>query len=1269
MRIKAGILILLSTIILLTNSVVSQNISLGLPLGHNAVINNADWSPDGNYIVTASRDNTIKIWDASAGLLLRSIEGHTAWVEKAIWSPNGNKILSVSRDNTAKIWNPSDGKLIFSLEAHGDFVTNAAWSPDGTKIVTASADGNAIIWNAESGKRIHVLSGHQGNVSSAEWSHDGKFIITASFDKTAKIWDAESGRLLSNLDTHNDALWYAQWSPDNSKVLTASWDACIRIWEAPSGKLVHNLCEHTGVVNSAKWSPCGKKIISSSHDNTAIIWNAEEGKLIYRLQAHKERVISPYWSPDGKQVLTASWDNTAIIWSAETGRQIYKLQGHNWSLTNAAWSKDGTKIVSSSWDETAIVWNANTGNLENRLMGWSYVVNSAELSPDGKKILIKLRDNSILVNNVHNGRTLLNIEGHERNITNAFWTDGGAKIITTSYDNTAKIWDSQTGRLLYTLNGHRHSVMGASVSPDGNKVATASRDSSAIIWDLNTGKKIKELNEHKGGVNFAAWSPDGKHIFTASEQDSSVVIWAAETNLPKYKIPSTNYVEFAAMWSPDASSILIAKPDFSVEVYNIENETRIHQLRGHTDRVWAAEWTKDGKTIITASRNGELIFWDAVSGRIQKNTKAHLGSICNISLSPDDTKLTTASWDRTAKVWNTNTGNLENQLSAHFDWVYSANWCPKSLEIITASKDGSIAIWDTQTKKLKLRQFIFEGNETLVMSENNLFDASEGAMERMYWVQGLNYIDFNQIKEKYWEPNLWSKIYGGETTRTVESIEKGLPLYPKVENLTVTEKDISFSLVDQGGGIGKYIVLINGKEAFTGNEPVKGEKISGKKQELRFNYENHPYLIPGEENSINVRAFNADNFVSSRGVVAFSSRGGEYIPDPNIFIVCCGVSDYTGDKIDLNYAAKDAHDVCYSLTKGANRLFGEENTHVYLLSTELEKKYYPTKQNILNTFNEIAEKSISSDIIVVYLAGHGINWGGHNGDFYFLTQDAYSAFPDDYNDPNMRATTALSTEELVGFFRKSAATKQVLMIDACASGQLVEDLISSRDISSGTIRALDRMRDRTGMYILTGSAADAVSYEASKFGQGLLTYSIIEGIRGAALREGQLIDVDMLFQYSRDRVPNLARGIGGIQVPQVFSPYGSASFDLGYLTEQDKAEIPLAKEKPVFVMSVLAEASSFDDILGLEKMLDEKLRSVSARGASASFIFFDTRSFPEAYRIRGQYDIEGDKVNVRLNIFYGSETERRHFIELSGNKNNLESLTNEIVKRVEKSIK
>ncbi|MCB0552402.1 MAG: hypothetical protein KDD02_02535, partial [Phaeodactylibacter sp.] len=68
-------------------------------------------------------------------------------------------------------------------------------------------------------------------------------------------------------------------------------------------------------------------------------------------------------------------------------------------------------------------------------------------------------------------------------------------------------------------------------------------------------------------------------------------------------------------------------------------------------------------------------------------------------------------------------------------------------------------------------------------------------------------------------------------------------------------------------------------------------------------------------------------------------------------------------------------------------------------------------------------------------------------------------------------------------------------------------------------RALDRMKDRTGMFVLAGSAADKVSYEASQYGQGLLTYSILQGMSGFKLREDKYVDVALLFEYARDEVP------------------------------------------------------------------------------------------------------------------------------------------------------
>ena len=77
------------------------------------------------------------------------------------------------------------------------------------------------------------------------------------------------------------------------------------------------------------------------------------------------------------------------------------------------------------------------------------------------------------------------------------------------------------------------------------------------------------------------------------------------------------------------------------------------------------------------------------------------------------------------------------------------------------------------------------------------------------------------------------------------------------------------------------------------------------------------------------------------------------------------------------------------------------------------------------------------------------------------------------------------------------------------------------------------------MFVSMGSTADAVSYEASQYEQGLLTYSLLEGMKGTALRKDQYVDVNGLFQRAVEEVPELAKGIDGIKKPRIASRGGN----------------------------------------------------------------------------------------------------------------------------------
>ena len=108
--------------------------------GHTDVINDVAYSPDGRYILTASRDKTVKVWHVATGKMLLTIHGHTDAVSSAEYSPDGRSILTVGYDNTVKVWDAVIGEERLTL-THTDSVTHAEFSPGGKNIVTVSAAG------------------------------------------------------------------------------------------------------------------------------------------------------------------------------------------------------------------------------------------------------------------------------------------------------------------------------------------------------------------------------------------------------------------------------------------------------------------------------------------------------------------------------------------------------------------------------------------------------------------------------------------------------------------------------------------------------------------------------------------------------------------------------------------------------------------------------------------------------------------------------------------------------------------------------------------------------------------------------------------------------------------------------------------------------------------------------------------------------------------------------------------------------------------------
>ena len=286
-----------------------------------------------------------------------------------------------------------------------------------------------------------------------------------------------------------------------------------------------------------------------------------------------------------------------------------------------------------------------------------------------------------------------------------------------------------------------------------------------------------------------------------------------------------------------------------------------------------------------------------------------------------------------------------------------------------------------------------------------------------------------------------------------------------------------------------------------------------------------------------VLAFNSEGYLSSRGADAGVGGEGRRKGESNRAVCDCGRGFGVWRPVAVATVCGEG---CTGHGPGdqdrASRLFGASKVHIQLLTTDNGPLTTPpTKENFRKAFDEVRQKAKPEDVVVVYLAGHGVSLS--RATILVLLRHAGGAEPrsggpgrpgatqsdNDYQRRAGRVDQADSSPKAgpdSGYLRGRSRSRQA-----------DRETRYQRRSDSRT----DRLKDRTGFHVLLGCASDRVSYEASRYEQGLLTYSLLSGMRGAAPREGEFVDVSKLFQYSADEVPQLAKDIGGIQAPMIFA--------------------------------------------------------------------------------------------------------------------------------------
>ena len=167
---------------------------LAYPMVSEDVLFDVAFSPDGSRLATCGADGTIAIveLDDLEREPLR-IDDHSDWVHQIDWSPDGKWLVSASRDKTAKVFDAETGRLRVTFSGHDADVASARFLTDGERVVSGGGDRRLRVWKIDDGKQQREIKEIGGEVRALRLI-EGDRIVSVTSDDRVRVDDAGNGK-------------------------------------------------------------------------------------------------------------------------------------------------------------------------------------------------------------------------------------------------------------------------------------------------------------------------------------------------------------------------------------------------------------------------------------------------------------------------------------------------------------------------------------------------------------------------------------------------------------------------------------------------------------------------------------------------------------------------------------------------------------------------------------------------------------------------------------------------------------------------------------------------------------------------------------------------------------------------------------------------------------------------------------------------------------------------------------------------------------------
>ncbi|WP_299489876.1 hypothetical protein [Acaryochloris sp. IP29b_bin.137] len=304
--------------------------------------------------------------------------GHLDTVTTLAISPDGQILVSGSRDFTLKIWNLRTGKLLNTLSEHYEPIVSGHFVDGGRSLVSSSVSGKVLQWDLPSAKLIRSFVNYtairpEGGIRTTVIDPETHVMASSAWGGSIFLYNLKTDkvtRIPSQLMASEQAM---VMSPDANTLVTSNSDGQIQQWNVNTGKLLKRLPNSQGWQSSELTSALvlsgrGKTLITGSWGGKIGLWNFQTGKLLKTFKAHEKMVSSLVVSVDNQVLISGGDDQTIKIWDLNTGQLLQTLTDHRGSISALAISPNNKWLVSGSSDRSIKIWNLQTGKLLRTLL-------------------------------------------------------------------------------------------------------------------------------------------------------------------------------------------------------------------------------------------------------------------------------------------------------------------------------------------------------------------------------------------------------------------------------------------------------------------------------------------------------------------------------------------------------------------------------------------------------------------------------------------------------------------------------------------------------------------------------------------------------------------------------------------------------------------------------------------------------------------------------------------------------------------------------------